>query len=1698
MRKEDFVGVVCNELDNNKDLSVNKQFSHGDFVPHECNGLHIFPCGAQSERTGSGSVELEDDKKDHTKSEYQNSSDRLLNPAVTMLSSTVVTVLAPHWSGRLRRSKRFEGTRNSVHGSLQDVRNMESNHASGSFQETQSQHGVESRLKDESQPQPRVRFLDSRSNTMDWSTESGPSRLDYDSKRKMLQTFSVDVNSGRTNKREGDAGPTRHRLTTASPLSPRSNPQAGHQGTASTLSSKPTTSSLLLSLRRINTGGLNTKTGSSFSEENRSCDREGKLFASHLSQTFLNKNEQDRPKSHFPPSSLSYRTVESRPALSTLSSNHRDRNTSESRYFPASSVNRDTDSTPLTQQPQTGSKMAFMSREMLEREQSFRDSDKNANLPSKSSVMTPRYLQYDPSALLKPNPHPRGTTLTTTSWWKQVTPEGSSPQNNNDPTNKDQTNMPCNINSHLVSPGPLDNKRFSNQIPSNRYNRSTTESVSKGNRNVFMKPQRGTTNLRQRNSEDSSDQKAERLFKHQYHSSLDTQESQKLYHLPVLSPSKIRRTASQTSLSHSTDLGKHDVSNSSFTPNVTESPPTLLDLKRSNTPTENSRKYNNNNWSSKTNSALLSPQLKESEKFKKQPLSLATTITLDSQALTSKATSGLPLTPNINTSSSFHSNPVSSQTSTHTSLHTDSSPQAHKSINTASPLGFERSSIPIPLHTKPPSGLIPTVSALSIPKYISGSTASISSSTTSGPSPSLLIPATTCAVASSPTSSTFSSLLTPPATPITTSANYSKTPSPKGERAFSSSPERDPKAARPHVGGKGARRVTWDDSVDLQHPETVTLEKPHLSPTRPLSPTTSPRSVRAPSIFSFLRSNSATTNTSPVCSLAPQTSNMEVGKGGKYRSLSSDSADLTSRELQRSKQRPCDPTISYLGKQDLTTPRQERTLSVESGTVQCSSSSPLVFPDFSSAYKLRYSSTPYSTLMSTRSTQGETKPVSPRSPCFPESPRQIYSSSHTDHHSAMTIPASKPPLSPISPSQTISLPFQKKTAMQEIPKSWVSETNQVNNNYAKDSSQNNQNGKILLVDNRYHISSQSLQGDSSCVTQTLVYSIKPKVDTAKPVPKITTSKPSQHSGNTVASLDTTLKQQPLTMQIKGASGEQCSRSDQSSSGDSSVDSQSQDDERHRRRVKESVLGKSRFFSVENSSEQSPKRSRFALKKSVSSPNSILSRSDSDRGNKTNNKMDQVLNKLKQTFSTKRSDDDPSFPWKWKRSSQAPPVSESNDSQSAGDTLEEQEEGQVVSKDNENIIEDTNRYTIIPPSPVVGTTAEDKFPVWLERSTSDAAQNEQEVYTGQKPESKTQVHLTAHNQKPHQFDLHNNNRTDHSPTNQFPTHRDVSPGRSPNLSTGYPQFRKSTPSPRSPFSPFSTLAPLSPFTPPDVTDDSVFYSPKLQRRRESPSPCEPGEGLTLGGSRRRLSTGPPSSGPGPEMEHLASSYADLKYGIEPGKSFSVSSVLSSRPSGPGRISTGPRFKSVGDLSSLTCEGSGKDWDQWSSTPDWTAMSHGPRPSSNSKMPYFPSDPGKMRSRSLPRSLTRCLSNCSSEVVISQPVTSVASKPSHLWSPNMNICHFRWDTEGPPTPPPTPPQSPPSRRISKPTSPSSPVFPSLPGAQSVESQASRGHLPSRGYISSLSTFEESSDSSSDTTTDDEYYLETGEGEEKETEL
>lgn len=1705
-KREDVNTVIRSEVKITRDPCITHRLGQ-----QERDGSCILPSGSQ-DTTCSGSFELRDNL-DRKKLEKQADSVELTNSSAAMLSSSVVTVLAPHWNGRLRRTKRFEATGSSEgQGSFQDVTNDAADQTHEHFQKA-----------DEFQAQSRVPFQGTRRNTVGCSTESGPAS--YETKRRMMQTVSLDANSGKMDSSQRDVGALRPGVTTARPLSLLSldpneqikNAETVHQELSSS-SSKPTTSSLLLSLRRFNSNSRISTARSTSSEMNLSSS------STNLSQNARNNNEHERLKQPISPSTSSFGTTETGSALSPSSSNQKEMTMFETRFFAVSPTNRETRHPSFTQQPETSSRsqsslsysrQPILSRGPSERQLKYGGLDKSTNL--ENSVSLHRHSSYDRSELLKTHSLPRRTTLTTTSWWKEVSHEGDSPLTCTSGTaikNKPHTNLdsPYNDKSNLVSPGLTGNKIYSSQLCNSKDNNNTTESVHKGNLNHVLSTQGGTHSLKQRNPEDLPDHDSDRLVRQQ-NGLISNREPQKARSLAdVLTSSKISRATVQTIMSQPRDLPRHDLNHNSLTANSTETPLSLLNPKGSNTPTKSSGKYINNYCGSK-NSLSSASYHRDSQRISKPMISLGTTSSLN------QASKNLPMTLNTKTSSSFHSHSVATQSSGHASSHNSSSSLTSKFANTGhtTPLGFERSyaSIPKPVHSKIMSSVVSTASAISKMSYspvnaastISSLTGVSHSATTSASSLSLLTPPVTPARASSSNVSTVSSFLTPPATPIITSPSYSNTSSPKEGKTFLSSEERDTNKVSSQIEAKKARRVTWEDSVDLGEP--ISPEPPQVPGGSP-SASRSPRGIKAPSIFSFLRSSSPTPNTAPLCSITPKTSSIQVEKGGKYRSLSSDSADLPSRGQERSKQRPSDTVISDQGRRPLTTLRQGRTLSAESGTVQSYTSSALSLPpDFSSSYKLRYSSTPYSTLMSNRSTQGEAKATTPRSPLFQQLSQSNYAAHRPIHTDPVQALSSKPPLPPISLPQAIYLPSQNKTKTRESSKHGCSETDQINNNHTKSNSKNNSNDQLLLVNNRVHVSSQSLQDEktdsssSTCVTETLVYSIKPKVDVASSSSKNTMSKPLQHPTNAAVSAET---MQSPTVQSRGTPVRPCSHSDQSSTGSSSTDSQTHDDESNNRRM--NALGKSKFFSVEGSSGQSPKRSRFALKKSVSTPASNLSRSESERVNKSNNKVDQVLNKLRQTFSSRRSDDDMLFPWKWKKASQAPSVSGSSDISNVSDNAvestkplekQDQEKGAAL-KDPAKRSEVTdkwtqNQYVVTLPSASGSSMSGEKFYVWSNKPTPETHQEERNACT----ESKKLSHLTTNTPASVQLDFYKDNTADYKPTNQFHSCRDPSPGRCPVSPAAYPsQFGKSTPSPRSPFSPFSSLSPLSSIPSSEMTDDSVFYSPKLQRRRESSSPCEPREGLRLGSSRRsRASTGPPSASPGHDKECLTSSYADLKYGIEPGRSFSVSSVLSSRPSGPGRISTGSRFMSVGDLSdsAMTCRGSAKDLDHWCVTPDWMAQ-YDCQLREDRRMPYFPSDPGKMRSRSLPRSLTRRLANWSSSISAS-PEDSTSTKPPQQWSPKLN-CHFSWDTEGPPTPPPTPPLSPVSRRISKPTSLSSPTFPSSPGSpQHVDNPASRGHLPSRSYVSSLSTFEES-DCSSDTTTDDEYYLETGDDGEKETEL
>lgn len=1552
----------------------------------------MIPSGSQP-RTGTTSLERHDQDLKYTSELEEETGVFRSAPSPTMLSSAVVTVLAPHRSGRLRRFKRSEENSSSE---AQDGTNS----ALEPLKET-----VDKSLTNGSRGHLRMPFSSTRQNMVGCTID-----VDYEAKRKLPQMVSLDVSSARIGKREA-ASSNPSSLLPLNPNEQRTSPQTGLPGVPS-LSLKPTTSSLLLSLRRSNSNVRSATEAPTLSEEDR------------LSHRTLDCNRQATKHPDSP--SISYGTIGNGPVRSPSSSNPNQTTTVKAQLLS------DSPTIKGTAAPQPA----------------------QAKISADSS---PRHVPYDHSPLPKAQPVPRRTTLTSISWWKQVTQDSGCPITSSDTL---KNNMP------LASPSPnlTDVSRCDDRIIANRDINNAIP-VLEGCVNLVLKTHRGPK------TEALATHESELPFKPQYESSLNIREPLKSHSLPGFSPgSKISRAAEQTSK----DFSKNYTNNGLFTANVTEVQASILKPTSPETVTE---RYNNYLLTQATNT-LTPSQHAVPQTSTKPSVSVSTN---------SKPSSSLPLTSD--TSPSFKADAVPSHNNIQAFPNGATFPQTvrlSKTFNT-SPLGFERSYASIPFHPKSMSALVPTVSAYLKTNYSHVTTASSTSPPTSdshsGPttvcSTSPPSPSVALALPSTPTTIS-SSLLTPPATPIISSPSYSDSSSPNEGRTLSSSQEKDSRNKNPPAEGKKVRRVTWEDSVDLQQSQKLRAENPERSNLPADSPPSrSPVSIKAPSIFSLLRPSN---QTSPMCSRTPKISSILVGKAGKYRSLSSDSADLVSRLKETFEQTPSDCVVSDQGRQNLTTNRHERTLSLESGTGQHRPGSLSLPPELSSVYKPRYSSPPYTTLMSNRTAQKEAQPIIPRSVLHQplSQPNYRHRSSRTDPISAS--PVMKTVQSPVCSPQPLALPFQTKANIFDIREVLLKD--QDNNNHNRNKYQDQQSGQISPVSNRVQVSPQCVHGSPSAfITETLVYSIEPKADTAS-APKITL-KAVRHPANPPLSAEAQLSPRLVLDQSNRAAD----LSDPGSSGKSLTEAQTPEEENSKRGSREGILGKSRYFSMESSQEQIQKRGRFALKRSTSTPNSNLSRSDSDRSNKTNTKMDQMVNKLKKTFSTRRSEDDLSFPWKWRRTSQTPSVNGSGDVSGAGvsstdgpksvSMQEEEKELSKKEKESEAINRCApNRCTLTPPPASEKTKAGDGFGVPSGKPTPNR-------------ESKGSTCIEQmcinqpHSPTTHQFNFGINNK----PSNQFLSCRDPSPGRGPLSSAAYPtQTGKSTPSPRSPFSPFSSLSPVSTIPSPDVTDD-VFYSPKLSRRRDPASPCEPGEGFSLTGLRRsRASTGPPSVSLSLENEYFASSCADLKYGIEPGRSYSVSSVLSSRPSGPGRISTGSRVMSVGSLceSALTYAVNNQDLDVECDGPHW-AMESNCIMRKRFEM-YCTKDSTKMRSRSLPRSLSKCLSSWKSGVSPPSFGDTLTAYPAHLVIPN--IGGSLWDAEGPPTPPPTPPLSPLSRRMSKPPSPSSPSPQQLDGL-------SRGNLPSREHKSSLSTFDESSDNSSETTTDDEYYLETDE-EEKETEL
>ncbi|XP_057680797.1 mucin-2 [Corythoichthys intestinalis] len=1544
------------------------------------------PCGSQL------GAELEPTAKGRAKLQKQTDFELSRSDEV-MLSSAMVTVLAPTWSGRLRRSKRLEAT-----GSLDTLENLpgvENSEATPPRDYSQGCQSAMGTVFNISSTQSRAPFLSSRQNTTGWSTKSGPQTLKYEAESKVTRTVSLDGRSSDMKKAEAS--------TTWNQYGQKRNPQDCHPVRRSSLSSKPTTSSLLLSLRKINNQNMNSNipTPSEVTPMPLSSDQDVKHYPTHPSQPSHKTLERERFKLLPYSLSISSRTPETQPASSLSLTNQGKRDVMKTNLFPSTDINKVTTDTP--KQPQvmnreqpslSGSRQALFIRRTSENEQNRRGSGRSLNIFSDNTVSSHKQCQYEAGLLSETGVSPRNASETSSSRWHSNCQKGRlTPVLTDTPNVVNKPNTPliplCNNNCDTPALSPTNNKSLDSQISNNSRNSITTESVCNGSINS-LKPQKGGSGPSKEKHTDYSLDKV-RLAKQLHESSLKRPEARKSQSL----------LDGQPTMSHQRNSIKRDVSNGSFQAHVSDLSTAML---RPNSPPPPETKTRNNHF------LLTKNNTNQSQTIKQFP-SLDSTHTFKNQVVGSKNVCGF--SQNQNSCPSFQSKPDCSQTNVSTSL-ISSTAQTLKISNTVttttSPLGFTRSysATPSAYQAKAVSCLVPMA------KDTSKTNCSLASTSTS-------LATTTTPTQSSSTLAMTSHLQTPPATP--TSPNL------KAGGILTNRSEKDNK--KPGQGqGKRVKHVMWEDSENFEptkSPDTSVL-------TIPLSRSRSQRLIRAPSIFSFLRLGSQ--NTKNTClTTSPKTSNLQVGKGEKYRSLSSDFAERTSTEGGDSQQNHTNLMGSDQEKKDATLCRLQRSLSLQ-GDEFLRQTTPLTpLSDFSNGYKIRYSPPPYSTLISNR---GETKKSNLRMPLF-QNPYIISNNSPPNSlQSDPDVTTSNLKLTLKNSPKQLSSALQSKMLSHEKSVDSVP-TDDINNNNYNSICRNQQNG-CMLAESGVNATSQSLQTH--------------KTNTCATAPKNARPESMQLHTKTVPSLMAKSNEQ---------SHKTLSHSNQSSSGSSSTESQSAGDEVGNKRMKESVIGKFRLFSAENNNEQSPKRRRFGLKKSLSTPNS-----EPEKANKSSNKMDQVISILRHTFSTKRPDDELP-PSKWRQAYDTPSVGELSDCSSTHDATIESQRNAVRDQQENGLQENKakqgedwiqKRYSIIPKLSIQNSMTENEFFIYPDQSNT-------------KDQNKL---TTAAKELPDQNGVKNRD------TDQFLLCLDHSTGT---------KVRKSTSSSKSPFSPFSSLSTHSPFSSPDAANDNVFYSPKIQRRRESSSPCEPGEGISLVSSRRsRASTGPPSIGP---VQDDASCYADLKYGIEPGRSVSVSSVLSSRPSGPGRISTGPRFMSVGDLSeSVQTHGqTDEEFKQWLEK----HCKHRPIRQIQS---YLPSDAVKARSRSLPRSLTRRLAQWSSGVSVCPPADTVSSMSPHHWSPKMNVCQFDWETVSPPTPPPTPPLSPQPRRMSKPLTPSPPNFPSSPG-ETLDSHSPRGHLPSRGYISSLSTFEESSDSSSDTTTDDEYYIERNDdGEEKETEL
>ncbi|XP_067290393.1 uncharacterized protein zmp:0000000991 [Pseudorasbora parva] len=403
--------------------------------------------------------------------------------------------------------------------------------------------------------------------------------------------------------------------------------------------------------------------------------------------------------------------------------------------------------------------------------------------------------------------------------------------------------------------------------------------------------------------------------------------------------------------------------------------------------------------------------------------------------------------------------------------------------------------------------------------------------------------------------------------------------------------------------------------------------------------------------------------------------------------------------------------------------------------------------------------------------------------------------------------------------------------------------------------------------------------------------------------------------------------------------------------------------------------------------------------------------------KTSSRIDQILNRLKLTFGVKRSDS--TLDTIMKKDKALP-----SDNETIEKSKKEEKTYSGSQWEPSNSSLTTDEASLGSLSPLTLKKSENILNLnWQNRSTTEQKCS---GWTWEAPNSSSTTDnvyfdtfgslspVTSKKSSENELNFyqqmrHSDENGNRSYSRSFSPHR--LKAQSMNRSATLPYYSKSSVSPRSPFYLFDSE---------DIQNDNVFYSPVSKKTN---SLCESDDYSPLSAVQQNL-----------VRSRLSSSCADLKYGLHNGRSFSVHSVVSSRPSGPGRIST----SSVSDLSSL---------DDFMPKENYTAVDS---PVSSSYSPNY--------------------------------VSGIQSQ--HGYTDD----HLDQD-DADPTPPPSPTLSSSPRRISQAPSLSS-LMRTTP-----ENLSPRGTLPSRSYRTSLTVFEESG---SDTTTDDEYYVDNGGDDEVETEL